>query len=158
MVSWIGRQVGQFAFGSVAVGLKALLTPVSFGACALIVDPDGRVALVRHTYMSGWALPGGGVKRAEPPADAVLREMREELGTLCCDAPVLFGLYTRRSGWATNVIAVYRLMNSSLDYRPNFEISDLEFFDPAAPPPDSTAGTLRRLAEFTGKAPLSAYW
>ena len=158
MVSWIVRQVGQFAFGPIAMALKALRAPVTLGASALIVDPEGRVALVRHTYMSGWMLPGGGVERAEPPADAILREMGEELGTLRCDPPVFFGLYTRRSGWATNVIAVYRLMNSSLDYRPNYEIADLKFFDPVAPPPDTTAGTLRRLAEFTGKAPLSAYW
>lgn len=44
---------------------------------------DGdRVLFVRHTYgdRSAWELPGGGRRSSEPPAAAIRREMREELG------------------------------------------------------------------------------
>jgi 8-oxo-dGTP diphosphatase len=40
---------------------------------------EGRVLLVAHSYRGGWGLPGGGVGRAESPARAALRELREEL-------------------------------------------------------------------------------
>jgi 8-oxo-dGTP pyrophosphatase MutT (NUDIX family) len=50
-------------------GVKCLLTT------------DDRVLLVRHTYgRRSWDLPGGAVKRGEPPIEAARREMEEELG------------------------------------------------------------------------------
>ena len=158
MLSVLARRVGQFAFGTLALGTKALLSPVAFGAHALLVDRDGRVAFARHSYRPGLSLPGGGVKRGEPPDQAILRELAEELGRVRSDPPVLFGLYTRRTALATNVIALYRLMNSEVDFRPSLEVRELVFADPAAPPPGVTQGTARRLAEHLGQAPISPYW
>jgi 8-oxo-dGTP diphosphatase len=46
-----------------------------------LVTTDDQVLLVRHTYgRRSWDLPGGAVKRGEPPLDAARREMEEELG------------------------------------------------------------------------------
>jgi len=53
---------------------------------------EGRVLLVRHTYLDGLYLPGGGVKRGEAPRDAAVRELFEETG-LRIDAPEPFGDY-----------------------------------------------------------------
>jgi 8-oxo-dGTP pyrophosphatase MutT (NUDIX family) len=40
-----------------------------------------RVLLVRHSYgPRAWELPGGSIKRREPPLTAARREMAEELG------------------------------------------------------------------------------
>jgi 8-oxo-dGTP pyrophosphatase MutT (NUDIX family) len=51
------------------------------GAAAVIFDRDGKVLLVRHSYgRRGWELPGGGRKPKESLQQAVLREIREELG------------------------------------------------------------------------------
>jgi len=59
---------------------------VTLGVRALVID--GRsVFLVRHTYRSGWFLPGGGVERGESPEAAVVRELREEGGILCAERP-----------------------------------------------------------------------
>lgn len=50
------------------------------GVGAVLRDGEGRVLMVRHSYGGrGWALPGGGRSRREDPADALRREMREEL-------------------------------------------------------------------------------
>ncbi|HWF56258.1 MAG TPA: NUDIX domain-containing protein [Solirubrobacteraceae bacterium] len=47
--------------------------------CALL-DGDS-VLLVRHTYGPAcWDLPGGKIRRGEPPGTAARREIREELG------------------------------------------------------------------------------
>jgi len=140
------------------MGVKAVLAPVAYGAQALLVDDAGRVGLVRHSYKDGWSFPGGGVGRGEPASAALLRELREELGSFRSDPPVLFGLYTRPTGWATNVIALYLLMNAQVEFRPNLEIRAFVFADPLALPPGTGRGTARRLAEFCGKTPPSPYW
>lgn len=158
MLSWIGRQMGQFAFGGTAMAAKALVSPVVLGANAMIFDTAGNVVLARHSYMSGWSFPGGGVGRGEPPVDAMLRELREEIGVVRSEPPTFFGLYTRRTGWATNVIVLYRLMNAEVEFRPNFEVREIVFADPANPPAGTSSGTARRLAELTGKTPPNPYW
>jgi 8-oxo-dGTP pyrophosphatase MutT (NUDIX family) len=46
-----------------------------------LVEHEGRLLLIRHTYGSmEWDLPGGGAKRGEPPEAAAAREVREEVG------------------------------------------------------------------------------
>jgi len=147
----------RFAFGGL-MAFKALLAPVALGAHALIVDRSGKVLLARHSYISGWSLPGGGVARGEPPVHALLRELGEEIGAISSDAPQLVGLFARRSGWATNVIVLYRMMNAQVAFTPNFEVREILFADPADPPAGTTAGTRRRLAEFTGQTPPSLTW
>ena len=56
--------------------------PRTFGAHALALTPERRVVLVRLRYAPGWRLPGGGRKKSEEPREAVLRELREEIGLI----------------------------------------------------------------------------
>jgi 8-oxo-dGTP pyrophosphatase MutT (NUDIX family) len=149
--------VRRFAFNLLMAG-KAILSPVALGAHAMIFDREGKVLLARHSYRDDWSLPGGGVARAEPPMDGLMRELREELGDVRADPPVFVGLYTRRSGWATNVITLYRLMNAEVDFRPNFEVREIAFFDPKALPRGTSAGARRRLAEYVSQSPPNPYW
>jgi 8-oxo-dGTP pyrophosphatase MutT (NUDIX family) len=137
---------------------KALRTPVAFGVSAVLTDVDRRVLLVRQRYSPGWHLPGGGVERGEPPADAIVRELEEEVGLQSSGTPVLLGLYTRTVGMATNVVALYRVPDAQIAFRPNAEIAEILWADMSAPPEDATPATLRRFAEFTGRAPASSYW
>ena len=43
---------------------------------------EDKVILVKLRYARGWRLPGGGRKESEPARDAVLRELREEIGMI----------------------------------------------------------------------------
>ena len=54
--------------------------PLTFGAHALALTPERKVILVKLRYARGWRLPGGGRAPDEEPRDAVLRELREEIG------------------------------------------------------------------------------
>jgi len=69
-------------------------------ACAL-VDVDGRVLLAQRPPdkpMGGlWEFPGGKVEPGERPEDALIRELREELGidvTDACLAPLTFSSHS----------------------------------------------------------------
>jgi 8-oxo-dGTP pyrophosphatase MutT (NUDIX family) len=135
---------------------KSLWSPVCFGVSGALFNPLGHVLLVRHRYRRGWYLPGGGVGRGEPPDAAVLRELSEEVG-LTGGRAKFFALYTRRLGPVSHVVALYRV-TGAVAFRPNLEIAEICFADPAAPPPGATPGTMRRLAELSGAAALSPYW
>lgn len=51
------------------------------GAHLLVEDAEGRLLVVRMTYLGpGWMLPGGRVERGETPQAAAERETREETG------------------------------------------------------------------------------
>ncbi len=140
------------------VCVRALIEQVAFAVSVIIEDGQGRVLLVRSRIHTGWSLPGGGVDRGEPPAEAAMREAREEVGLTQCGTPELVGIYTRRILWATNVIALYRLPGAGIAFKPGFEIGEICWADPAAPPLQTQAGTRRRLAELIGQAPQSPYW
>lgn len=72
-----------------ATALHRLLTvgwffrrPRTFGAHAVALTPNGRLILVKLWYARGWRLPGGGRDASETPAEAALRELREEAGMI----------------------------------------------------------------------------
>lgn len=135
---------------------KALLSPTAFGVSGALFDQAGRVLLVRLRYRAGWQFPGGGVGRGEPPQGAVLRELSEEVGLTGGHAE-FFALYTRRVWLVSHVVALYRV-SGTVNFRPNFEIAEICFAAPDAPPPGTTPATLRRLQELAGAAALSPYW
>ncbi len=149
--------LSRLAFGAM-MSAKALWSPVALGVHALIVDTEGKVLLARHSYMTGWSLPGGGVGRGEAPIAALLRELREEIGDVRSDPPELVGAFSRPAGWATNVVMLYRLTNADVAFTPNLEVREILFVDPSAPPAGTSSGTRRRLAEHAGKAVPSPYW
>ena len=140
------------------LGLKAWAAPVAFGVSALVDDEAGRILLVRHSYQKGWHLPGGGVGPAEPPAAAILRELKEEVGLVRSAPPEFAGLFTRRLGWVTNVIALYRVKAAEIAFKPNLEIREILWADPSNPPAGTVAGARRRFAELCNKASPSPYW
>lgn len=108
--------------------------------------------------MPGLSFPGGGVAAGEPPELAIARELKEEIGMVRAESIELFGLYTRKVGWTTNVIALYRVRGGEIDFSPSLEISGMVCIDPRFPPDDTSPATVRRLAEFLGAAPVSLYW
>jgi 8-oxo-dGTP pyrophosphatase MutT (NUDIX family) len=139
------------------VTVQAMLAPVAFAACALVVR-DSKILLVRHSYVRGWLLPGGGVGRAEPPSEAIIRELKEEIGLVRSSPPEFVGLYSRRTGWVTNVIALYRIDDAEFNFRSNLEVREVQFVDPIAPPDGTPPSVRRRLLEFARLQPQSARW
>ena len=136
---------------------RALFAPTVFGVAGAVFNAQGQVLLIKQSYTKGWRFPGGGVDRGESPDKALVRELSEEVGLTGGEAE-FFGLYTRRAGWATNLIAFYRVTGGSVNFRPNWEVREAGFFDPMNPPDGITPATLRRLQELAGALPKDEYW
>lgn len=58
--------------------MRSIAPAYTVGAVCVIERSDGAVMLVRLSYRNSWGLPGGLLKRGETPAQAALREVREE--------------------------------------------------------------------------------
>lgn len=57
-----------------------IFRPKTQGVKCLLVSDD-EVLLVRHSYGNPtWTIPGGEIKKRESPEEAVIREIKEELG------------------------------------------------------------------------------
>ncbi|HEY4125302.1 MAG TPA: NUDIX domain-containing protein [Rhizomicrobium sp.] len=152
------RSLAQNLMLAARLTTQAIIAPVAFGAHAMVEDGEGRLLLVRHTYMPGWHFPGGGVNRGEAAANAVIRELQEEIGLATFARCDLFGLYTRKHFWTTNVIALFHMTGAAFDFKPNAEIAEAKFYPPSAPPDGIGGGALRRFKERAEGKERNLYW
>lgn len=60
--------------------VRTIAPGFTVGAMCFIERSDGALLLVQLSYRRRWGVPGGLLKRGEEPADAVRREVREEVG------------------------------------------------------------------------------
>lgn len=60
--------------------VRTVAPSFTVGAMCFIERPDGALLLVQHVYRRRWGVPGGLLERRERPAEAAVREVREEVG------------------------------------------------------------------------------
>jgi 8-oxo-dGTP pyrophosphatase MutT (NUDIX family) len=109
-------------------GVDRITRPVQFGV-RIILMQDGKVLLVRHTYMRGWHFPGGAINRMETPLEAAAREAREEAGVELLDAPAFVGIFTSYAHGKSDHIAVYLCRNFRIGRATDrYEIAEARLF------------------------------
>jgi ADP-ribose pyrophosphatase YjhB (NUDIX family) len=156
------RQTGWPGLRARLFHMYFLLTrPMTLGVRGLVHDKAANsVFLIRHTYVPGWHLPGGGVEIDETMVESLTRELAEEGNIELLGPPELRSLHlnrmaSKRDHVALYVITAFRQTAPRLKDR---EIADAGFFALDRLPKDITPGTLRRLAEAFNGAPVSPYW
>ena len=130
---------------------------MTLGVRAVVLDGDNRVFLVKHSYVTGWHLPGGGVEVGETFRDALRRELAEEGRIELSGEPVLHGLFFNSHVSRRDHVAVYLVRHFRQDRlpEPNREIIACGFFAAGALPADTTQGTRLRISEvLEGRAPM----
>lgn len=132
--------------------------PLTMGVRAIVTDGD-RVLLIRHSYVAGWHLPGGGVDKGETLVEAMKREVREEVGLIVESGAQPLGVYARFRHGASDHVAVFVASTWSGTPRADgFEIADVAFFPLDALPADTTRSTVQRLAEYRGLEAPAEHW
>ena len=129
-----------------------LFGPRTIGVRGLVVDEEGRVLLVRHTYgKPTWHLPGGGVKRRESLVQALARELREEVGVTITGPVRLLGTYSNITEGKSDHISVFvvdRWEREAADEDGDAEIDAVARFGADELPADTSPGTRRRITEW----------
>jgi ADP-ribose pyrophosphatase YjhB (NUDIX family) len=127
-----------------------LKRPMTLGVRAMVLNAaDGTVFLVRHTYVPGWYLPGGGVERGETFMQALTKELREEGNIELTGEPKLFGVYFNNRSSPRDHVTLYvvKQFRQTAPRLPDREIAECGFFPLNALPEATTASTRRRIAE-----------
>ena len=144
--------------GQRVVGL--LTRPMTLGVRAIALDAGGRVFLVRHTYLPGFYLPGGGVERNETALASLERELEEEGRIALEEPPRLIGFFHNPRHSRRDHVALYLAKNvrQTAVRPPDWEIAECGFFPLDDLPEETTAATRARLNDYRVGATPSPLW
>jgi len=132
----------------------------TLGARAMVIDGSGRIFLIKHSYVDGWHLPGGGVETGETFLTALARELAEEGNIVMTEPPVLHGIFFNKRASRRDHVALFIVREFSQQHQPipNHEIIEHGFFSPDALPEGVSRATRARIAEVLGGASISELW
>jgi ADP-ribose pyrophosphatase YjhB (NUDIX family) len=128
-----------------------IFRPVRIGVRVMMIQ-NNKVWLVRHTYVPGWYMPGGGAKRGETLANATRREALEETGAQLGEIN-LMGTYTNFAESKTDHSIVFICREFAIVGKSDGEIAEVGAFSLDELPADVYPSHRQRLDEYrVGKA------
>ena len=136
--------------------------PRTIGVRAVLLNGADQIALVRHTYMDHWYLPGGGVKKGESVRTALLRELEEEVAITAPTIERILGVYhSRREGKDDHVVifvARTAAEQTTLKRADTSEIAEAAWFSLDDLPQAISPATARRVEEYRQGVTGSGMW
>ena len=100
------------------------------GVRGVLMNNKNEILLVKHTYVAGWHLPGGGINKGESAQDALLREIMEETGFKIVGFPKIIGIFHSKTVSKRDHVVLFFSENFSLsnETAETFEIKEAKFF------------------------------
>jgi len=146
------RKLFHFAF--------LLKRPMTLGVRVFARNDAGEILLVKHTYLKGWYLPGGGVETGETAEAAALKELDEETGFAPQTELKLISVHYNTAGSKRDHVLIYKCdgVKSLRAFTPNREISEIGFFAADSLPEDISKGSAKRIDEILNGVQTSHYW
>jgi ADP-ribose pyrophosphatase YjhB (NUDIX family) len=150
--------------------LQPLITPLfhrwwaisrglTLGVRGLVTDAEGRVLLLEHTYVAGWYLPGGGVEKGESAAQAIARELVEEVGVEPTGPMTLVSVHDNGRRHRNDHVLLFRVNAwRAVEATSRGEILRTGWFAPDALPDGATPGTRARIREAMFGEPADPRW
>jgi 8-oxo-dGTP pyrophosphatase MutT (NUDIX family) len=120
--------------------------PKTLGVRIMLIKND-QVLLVRQTYIPGWFMPGGGVKRGETLEQATRREAYEEIGAQMGELTLL-GAYTNFGEYKSDHNVLFYCTDFTFSGTRDNEIAETRFFPLDALPEELHSGHRNRLEEY----------
>ncbi len=137
----------------------AVARGMTMGVRAACFDDAGRIFLVRHSYVPGWHMPGGGLERNEVAEEALIKELREEGNLKIIGRPKLIHVYFNTGASRRDHVLFYRVdVVQTAPRGPDREIVECGFFSLDNLPQGTTEATYRRLAELAGEQEPAHIW
>jgi 8-oxo-dGTP diphosphatase len=122
-------------------------------AAAVILDGEGRVLLVRHTYgRLNWEIPGGASDPGESVVETAVREVREEVGVQAV-ADRLTGIYYDAERDAHHFVFRCHITDKAVPAPSSAEISGCSYWPLDGLPRPISDFTTRRIRDSFGPLP-----
>jgi ADP-ribose pyrophosphatase YjhB (NUDIX family) len=133
---------------------------MTLGVRAIVLTENDEVFLVRHTYVPGWHLPGGGVEPGETLEQALAKELAQEANIRLTGDASLHGVFLNRKASKRDHVAVFVVRDYVQDSpkQADREIAEGRFFPLDSLPESTTRGTRARLREVLDEEPLTPDW
>jgi len=133
---------------------------MTLGVRVFLQNEQKEILLVKHTYVSGWYLPGGGVEKGETTQGAARKELMEEASIKATGSLDLFGSYLNKRASLRDHVLLFKCheWKQMRDFKPNREIAEIGFFHPDNLPEGTTASTKKRIDEILNGLTVSEEW
>ncbi|MFN3388156.1 MAG: NUDIX domain-containing protein [Allosphingosinicella sp.] len=129
------------------------------GVKVMLFNPAGEILLIRNSYGPShlFVLPGGGIGRGETPEAAAAREVKEEVGLDVHGLARVSEHFSAAEG-KRDTIHLFAGRADGAPRTDSLEIEEARFFPLDALPPNASAATLRRIAEYKGERRSDGSW
>jgi 8-oxo-dGTP diphosphatase len=94
---------------------------------ALVFDEQERILLFKHTYRKWqWGIPAGSLEYYEQPADAIVREFREET-SMQIEIEKLLTTVSAKEDHHITIVYLCKIIGG--EFKESNEVSEMKYFD-----------------------------